>query len=109
MATTLAVGQSLPLTIKYLDQLGNEMATAPTPDTPPAWTQSNSAAETLTPAADGLSAEVAAVAEGEDTVSLSLAVAGLSFSASLAVTVHAVAPPAQVLTSIEIVPGTPTP
>lgn len=105
MATTDTVGQTLPLSIQFLDQHGQPMATAPTPDAAPAWTNSTPATETLTVAADGLSATALAVAAGIDTISVSLAVGGQSFSASLAVTV---APEPQVLTSIEIVAGAPT-
>ena len=106
MAITLNVGQSVPLTIAFLDQHGQPMATMPTLDAPAEWANSNAAVDTLAVADDHLSATDTAVAEGTDTVTLSLSVGGVAFSATLDVTVAA-AP--QVLTSVEIVPGTPTP
>lgn len=106
MPATFNVGQTLPLSISFLDQNGHPMATTPTPDAPPVWGDSNPAIDTLTAAADGLTASDLGVAPGADTVTVKLAVAGVTFAASLPVTVAA-AP--QVLTSIEIVPGTPTP
>lgn len=97
--TTITVGHSLALTISYLDANGNPMLTTPVPDAPPAWTQTTPATETLTVAADGNSASTVALVAGTDVVSLSLAVGGTAFSATLAVEVDA-AP--QVLTSIAI-------
>lgn len=104
MATSFNVGQKLPLSISFLDQNGQPMANPPTPDAPPTWSNGSAATDTLTVAPDGLSASDLGVAAGTDTVAVSLAVATVAFSATLAVTVAA-AP--QVLTSIEIVPGTP--
>ncbi len=108
MATTLNVGQTLPLSIRFLDQDGKEMSPTPTPDSPPQWAQSNSLAELLTQTADGLSATVVASAAGDDTISLDMSVGGRAFSAILQVTVAGVVV-VPVLTGIEIVPGTPTP
>lgn len=93
------VGHQVACTIIYLDQNGNPMLTTPTPDAPPAWTNGNTAVDTLTVAADGLTCQINALTVGSDTVSLSLAVGGKSFSASLSLAVQA-AP--QVLTSIAI-------
>lgn len=101
MATTLTLGQSLPLSIAFLDQNGQPMAPTPAPDSPPAWTSSGN---DLTVAPDGLSAVLKPTAAGADTVTLSVTVGGKTFSATLAVTV---APIPQVLTSVEIVAGTP--
>jgi hypothetical protein len=101
MSTKVTVGHTIALAISFLDQHGNQMVAPQTPDAAPAWSNSNAAAETLAPAADGLSAVATAVAAGADTVSLSLAVGGKSFSASLDVEVDA---EAQVLTSVAIVP-----
>ena len=100
-----SVGQSLPLSIQFLDQNGHEMAVTPTPDAPPAWTNGNPAVDTLTVSADGLSASDLGVSAGADTIGVSLSVGGVSFAASDAVTVTA-AP--QTLTSIAIVEGTPS-
>lgn len=101
MATTITVGQTLPLTIAFLDQAGQPMTA--TPDQPPGWA-TNSTTDLLSVAADGLSATLKGVNPGDDVITLTVIVAGVTFSASLDVTV--VAAP-QVLTSVEIVPGTP--
>jgi hypothetical protein len=104
MSTAINVGQTLSLAISFLDQAGSPMLTTPTPDSPPTWTQSNAAAETLAVAADGLTAVGTPVAAGIDTITLTVMVGGVSFSATLEVDVAAVAPPAQVLTSVAITP-----
>lgn len=105
MAVSLQVGQKLPLSIGFLDQNGSPMAVTPVPDSPPTWSNSTAATGTLTPSADGLSASYAGVAAGTDTISLGVVVGGKTFAASIAVTVAAAA---QVLTSVEIIAGTPT-
>lgn len=102
MALTLNVGQSVPLTLTYLDQNGQPMTV--TPDSPPSWSNGNTTVDTLVVAADGESATDTAVTAGTDSIAVSVVVGGASFSASLALTV---APPPQVLTSVEIVAGTP--
>jgi hypothetical protein len=102
MATPV-VGQTVPLSIAFLDQHGAVMTTTPTPDAPPAWSNTTPAVETLA-SATGLTNSALAVAPGADTINLSLAVGGVTFQAALADTV--VAAP-QVLTSIAIVAGTP--
>jgi uncharacterized protein GlcG (DUF336 family) len=102
MATELNVGQTLQLSVAFLDQHGQPMTTQPSPDATPAWSQSSSPTATLAPSSDGLTAIEAAIAQGADTVSLTLAVGGHEFSATLEVTVNS---EPQVLTSIEIVPG----
>jgi hypothetical protein len=95
----VTVGHSVAFSIVYLDQNGNPMLTAPTPDSPPAWSDTTSATETLTPAASGLTASAVALAAGTDVVSVSVTVGGVVFSATCDVEVDA-AP--QVLTSVEI-------
>jgi len=101
--TTIAVniGHVVNMTIVYLDQNGNPMLVAPTPDAVPSWSNAPSppGATSLVVAADGLTAVDSALAAGSDTVSLSLSVGGIAFSAQLGVTVAA-AP--QVLTSIAV-------
>ena len=104
MATSLNVGQTVPLSIKYLDQNGAEMVPTPTPDAPPAWAQTNSAAALLTASADGNTATAKGTLAGDDVVQLDLAVGGKSFTATLDLTIVAAAP---VLTSVEIVAGPP--
>jgi hypothetical protein len=97
-------GHSVDCSIEYLDQNGNPMLTAPTPDSPPAWTNAPSAPgiDTLTVSPDGSTAVLAtnaADAAGSDTLSLTVVVGGKSFAATLAVAISA-AP--QVLTSVQI-------
>jgi hypothetical protein len=101
MTTVVNLGHEIGLSIQFLDQNGNIMLTQPVPDTAPAWSNSTPATETLSVAANGLTATADPIAVGMDTISLSLAVGGKSFSATLSVEVDA-AP--QVLTSIAIVP-----
>lgn len=99
MATTLSVGHKLNMSIGFFDQHGNPMLTAPTPDTPPAWSNTTPATESIAPSADGLTCVGTPVAAGSDTVNLIVTVGGNNFSASLDVTVTA---EAQVLTSVAI-------
>ena len=99
MAVTVSVGHKVNMSLVFLDQNGNPMLTPPAPDSPPVWTDTTAATETIAPAADGLSCVGTAIATGGDTVSVTAVVAGASFAASLAVTVS---PVAQVLTSIQI-------
>lgn len=99
--TTVSVGHKIEMAIAFLDQNGQPMQTTPTPDAPPAWTNSSPNIDTLVVASDGLSAEDDAEAPGSDTVNLSLAVGGVTYTATLPVVVS---PEAQVLTSIAIVP-----
>ncbi len=109
MASTQNVGQTTSFSIAYMDQNGQPMVPTPAPDAPPAWSQSTPATETLTAAADGNTASALGLAAGSDTVQVTVLVGGVSFSATIDMTVNAVAPPAQVLTSIAIVAAPPTP
>lgn len=108
MATNVTVGQTLPLSIAFLDQNGQPMAAQPTLDSAPSWGNLDPAIETLTPSADGLTAAALALAAGSDTVRVQLTVAGAQFTATLDVSVAAGMAPTQTLTSIGIVAGTPT-
>lgn len=101
-ATNNVGGKPLSLAIAFRDQHGNSMPTAPTPDSPPTWTNTTPADETLTVSTDGLSCQATAVAAGTDEIDLTVIVGGKTFSASLAVTVT---PEVPVLTSVEIVPA----
>jgi hypothetical protein len=97
-------GHAVALALAYLDANGNPMLTKPTPDAAPAWTDAPSAPgiDTLTVAPDGSSAVLAtnpADANASDTVSVSVAVGGKTFAATLSIAISA-AP--QVLTSIAI-------
>ena len=99
MAVTLAVGHTLNMSLTFLDQNGNPMLTTPTPDAAPTWSDTTAATETLAPAASGLTCVGTPIAPGTDTVTVTLAVGGVAFTANLDVTVTA-AP--QVLTSVAI-------
>ena len=99
LMTTVSVGHTISCSIGYLDTTGNPMLVAPTPDSPPAWTNTTPASETLVPSSDGSTAVATAAAVGTDTINLSVSVGGRTFTASLAVTVQA-AP--QILGSVVI-------
>ena len=103
MAFTLDAGKTENLAIEYLDANGAPMLVTPTPDSPPAWAQTNPAADTLTPAADGNTATSTGLpAGGTDTIQLTVIVGGHTFQATVDATINpAVA--AQVLTSVGIV------
>ncbi len=103
MALTLEVGQTNALSITVLDTNGQPI-TNPTFDTPPAWTNTTPATETLATAADDLTSTLTAAAVGTDVVNLSVTIGGATFTASLDVTVTAVP---QVPASVEIVTGPP--
>ena len=107
MATSINVGQSLPLSLKFADAAGNDVAN-PNLDGPPQWANATPGTGALSQAADGLSATYQGVAAGADTVRVVLTAAGQSFTATLDLTVVAVAP-APNFASVQIVPGTPTP
>ena len=110
MATTINAGQNLPFSIAFLDQNGQPMVPAPKPDAAPAWSNRSPATETLTASADGMTASAVGNAAGLDTVKVSLAVGGVTFNATLDVTVNAgTGTGSQTLTSIGIVAGTPFP
>jgi hypothetical protein len=96
---TVNIGHTLNFGLSFLDQNGNPMFTTPTPDSAPVWTNTTPATETVVAAANGLTAVGTPVAPGDDTVDVTVVVAGVSFSASQPVVVDA-AP--QVLTSVAI-------
>ena len=89
--TTATVGQTITYAIGYLDTAGNPISPAPTPDSAPSWTQTTPATDTLTASADGNSATALTLAAGTDSVTVTLSVGGVSFTASDAVTVTAAA------------------
>jgi hypothetical protein len=107
MAAEQKVGQTTAFSIKFLDANGVEMPAVPLTDAPPAWSQTNAAAELLTAAADGETASAKGVAGGSDVVKLDLKVNGQDFTATIDMTVDAVVPVGPVLTSIEIVAAPP--
>jgi hypothetical protein len=102
MAFTLDAGKTENLAIEYLDINGSPMLVTPTPDSPPAWGQTNPAADTLTPSADGNTATALGLdAGGSDTIQLTVIVAGVTYQATVDATVNP-GTPAQVLTSVRI-------
>jgi hypothetical protein len=100
-ALALLDNQHCPLTIQAVDAAGN-------PATLPAgavtWTSSNDTVVTVTPSADGMSADVSAVGPlGTAQIGVSVAVdASTTLTGSLDVTVSAGS-----AATIQIVPGTP--
>jgi len=97
----VTVGHVVNSTIEYLDASGNPMLTAPTPDSPPVWTNAPNPAgiDTLAVSPDGSSSALTTTAAGGDTLSVSVTVGGKTFTASESITISA-AP--QVLTSVQI-------
>ena len=101
MSVAVNVGHSVNMTLAFLDQNGNPMLTTPAPDAPPVWTDTTPAVGTLTASGSGLTATELALTPGGDTVTVSLSVGGVAFTATVDITVSAVP---QVLTSVAIVP-----
>jgi hypothetical protein len=101
MAVTLSVGHTLTMALAFLDQSGNPMLVDPVPDAAPVWADTTAATETIVPSGSGLTCVGTPIAVGTDTVTVTLAVGGVSFVANLDVTVSAAA---QVLTTIDITP-----
>jgi hypothetical protein len=99
----VSVGHTVTNVIQYFDQNGNPMVTTPTPDSPPAWTDTGSAMsppiDTLSVSTDGNTATVTPSAAGTDNLSVVVVVGGASFNASVEIDISAAA---QVLTSIGI-------
>ena len=85
----VTVGHKIECSIGYLDENGNPMLTAPTPDAPPVWTNTTPAVETLVASPDGSACEATTLTAGSDLISLSLFVASQAYTATLAVTVGA--------------------
>ena len=99
--TDVTVGHTVTDTIAYLDQNGNPMQVTPIPDSPPSWSKvAADTVDTLVASADGSQATITAVGAGQDTVSMSVTVGGVTFAATQQLNVQA-AP--QVLTSVAIV------
>lgn len=96
---TLTLGHNVEANIVYLDANGNPMLATPTPDSPPVWTNTTPATETLVVSADGNTAEATTLAVGTDSIGVTVIVGGKTFQASVAIEVDA-AP--QVLTSVAI-------
>jgi hypothetical protein len=89
MATIVTIGHKLNLSIQVLDQHGNPMLDPSVYDAEPVWANTTPATETLSVAAGGQTATGTPVSVGTDLVSLSFAIGGKEFTASLAVEVDA--------------------
>src|SRR5208337_4439485 len=91
MSTSVTVGHVIDFSIQYVDTSGNPMLTPVTPDSPPVWADAPASppVDTFTVAADGSTAVLAATAAGGDTVTLTVIVGGVSYSASDIVTINA--------------------
>jgi hypothetical protein len=102
MPLKVTVGHSVSCGLLFLDQNGNPMLTTVVPDAPATWShvQSGTSVDTLTPSGDGNSASVDALSPGTDTLSVSVVVGGLTFSATLDIEVD---PAPQVVSSVQIV------
>jgi hypothetical protein len=106
MTTTVGFGQTITYKILWMDTATPPMpmATAPSPDSIPSWSTSTPATGALVASADGLSAVYTPTDPGQttpsDVVSLTLTVAGVSFSVTDAVSVQADPVPVQTLGSI---------
>jgi len=101
MDTQVSLGHVINMVIDFLDQNGNPMLTPQVVDSPPIWSNTTPATETLVASADGLQAVATPVADGVDTISVTAMVGGKQFGATLNVNV---APAPQVLSSIVITP-----
>jgi hypothetical protein len=105
MSALQDVGQTTSFSIEYLDQNGSLMLVPQSPDAAPAWSQTNAAVELLVAAADGNTASAKGLVAGSDTVKVDLKVSGVSFSATIDMTVNAgfgAGTGSQTLTSINI-------
>ena len=102
MSNTVTVGHVIDYSILYVDTTGAPMLTPVTPDSPPIWTDAPATppVDTFTPSADGMTAVLSATAPGADTVSLSVTVAGVQFTATDQVVINA---PPQTLGGVQIV------
>jgi len=98
---TANVGHTVACTYVFLDQNGQPMLTQPTPDAPAMWTDAPvpTGASTNNVSSDGTTDVVTLAAAGQDTVGLSVAVGGKTFTDSLLITIT---PAPQVVSSVVI-------
>ncbi len=99
MGVKLSLGHTVTGKITFLDQHGNPMLTPVTPDAVPVWSNVDTAVETVTASADGMSMSAVPAKVGVDTVTVVVTVGGVEFSATLDVEVT---PEEQVLTKVAI-------
>lgn len=100
--TTVTVGHQIDYSFIYVDTNGNPMLTPVTPDLPPVWADvpATPPVDTFTPSVDGTTAVLMATGAGTDSVTVTVIVSGVTYTASDAVTISA-AP--QVLGGVQIV------
>lgn len=91
MSTDVFIGHTVNFSIGQVDTKGLPMVTPVTFDAAPTWAESSTdgSVETLSVAGDGLTAVGTAVGAGTDTVTATVLVNGVSFSASVDVVVSA--------------------
>lgn len=91
MSTDVFIGHTVNFGISQVDTTGLPMVTPVAFDAAPTWAESSTdgSIETLTVAGDGLTAVGSAVGAGTDTVTATVIVGGVSFSASVDVVVSA--------------------
>ena len=97
--TTLNVGHTDTLVIQEVDTNGNPMLTAVPFDSPPVWTQTTPATDTMAVSADGSTDVVTAVAPGTDAITATAVIGGVTYTATVQLTVT---PVPQVLGGIKI-------
>lgn len=97
----LSLGHKVECTLVVLDQNGNPLLTPVAFATPPVWSNTTPATETILPSADGLTCEGTLLVVGTDVINVSATLPGGSapVQASVAVTVD---PAPQVATSIRV-------
>lgn len=99
-AFSLTVDQPVFLGFSEFDQSGNPMA--PPVAGAATWSNSTPGTGALTPSSTGQSATYNPTAAGSDVVTLTLVAGGQTFTATASITVAAVVPPPQVLSSVQI-------
>jgi hypothetical protein len=103
-APPIAFGQIITFALEFDDQFGNVLTAVPKPDTLPSWTQGSTATGRLDLGADHLSAVYTPLANGTDSIGVSLLVGGISYAASCDVTVGAAGGGSvQVMSSLKLV------
>lgn len=99
MTTPLSVGQTANFTIEVDDQFGQPMPGVKF-DQPPNWSQTNSAVGTFQQAPDELSATLVASAVGDDEITVTVVIGGVTLVGSDDIPVGA---PAPVPTTVKVI------
>ena len=102
MTDNVSVGHQIDYSFLYVDTSGNPMKAPIVPDSPPVWANAPASppVDAFTRSADGATAVLQASAPGADTVTLTVVVAGVTYTGSDQVLISA-AP--QVLGGVQIV------